>query len=160
MGKRGPQRTPVIVRALAKIKKNPDNGCWMWTGSIVDGYGVVSRGGHQGKKIYVHQLMYQHFVGPIPEGLELDHLCRNRACCNPEHVEPVTRRENLVRGVGRIAKNVAATHCPQGHPYSPENTYVWRTKTGVGRACRICRIARAYAYKLKKKAASGRAISS
>jgi hypothetical protein len=84
----------------------------------------------------VHRVAYELLVGPIPEGLELDHLCRNTRCVNPEHLEPVTGRENLMRAVSSwAAKNAAKTHCPQGHPYDEENTKV---KRDGGRACRAC----------------------
>ena len=78
----------------SKIRHEGD--CWIWTGSTNGcGYGETSEAG---KKVYTHRLMYERHVGPIPEGKDIDHLCRNRACCNPAHLEPVTRQENLLRG--------------------------------------------------------------
>ena len=85
--------------------------------------------------------------GPIPEGLDLDHLCRNRWCVNPEHVEPVTRRENLIRGQTTIAQNVSKTHCPAGHAYDETNTYYYR---GM-RQCRICRDLHRARWRMKTK---------
>jgi len=85
--------------------------------------------------------------GPIPEGLDLDHLCRNRWCVNPEHVEPVTRRENLIRGQTTIAQNVSKTHCPAGHAYDETNTYYYR---GM-RQCRICRDLHRTRWRMKTK---------
>lgn len=99
----------------------PNTGCWLWTGSLdFGGYGRL----HQSETdtdVAAHRLMYMRYVGPIPEGLELDHLCRVRICCNPAHLEPVTHSENVRRGMAPIvngARNKAKTCCPQGHPYN------------------------------------------
>lgn len=95
--------------------------CWEWTRyKARNGYGKIW---FKGKTWYVHRLFYTICRGPIADGLELDHLCRNRWCCNPDHLEAVTRRENALRGVGIPALNAAKTHCIRGHPYSSENTY-------------------------------------
>jgi hypothetical protein len=83
-----------------------------------------------------HRFAYQMLVGPIPEGLTLDHLCRNTGCCNPEHLEAVTHRDNVLRGVSFAAVNAVKTECPRGHPYDSENTYIVPS-TG-GRLCRLC----------------------
>lgn len=98
------------------------------------GYGTF----HAGKKLrtYAHRWSYQYHVGPIPDGMHLDHLCRNPKCVNPEHLEPVTCRENLLRGVGPSALHAAKTHCPAGHPYVGDNLYVHPRK-GY-RVCRAC----------------------
>lgn len=82
-----------------------------------------------------HRYAYEHFIGPIPEGLQVDHLCRVRNCVNPDHLEAVTCRENVLRGDGVAAANARATHCPQGHAYDEANTYTW---TNGGRHCRAC----------------------
>ena len=85
---------------------------------------------------FAHRVVYEILVGPIPVGLELDHLCRNRACVNPDHLEPVTTRTNLLRGYSPWACRARQTHCKRGHEFTPENTY----GTGDGRRyCRTCR---------------------
>jgi hypothetical protein len=110
-----------------------DDGCWEWHGyHDRDGYSGVS-GGH------LHRKVYEDLVGPIPEGLTIDHLCRNRGCVNPEHLEPVTHRENCRRGTqaGVAAENSAKTHCVHGHEFTPENTY-YRPPGRTARQCRQC----------------------
>lgn len=108
--------------------------CWLWTGTTNGvGYGLLSS---NNKKVYAHRFSYEWFVGPIPAGLTLDHLCRVTRCVNPDHLEPVTNRENILRGTGFAAKNSVKTHCPQGHLYDEENTY--HHPNGDGRKCRAC----------------------
>ena len=112
-----------------------DDGCWIWTGSRnALGYGRVHFGA-SGRLKFAHRLAYELLVGPIPDGLVLDHLCRQPSCINPAHLEPVTDRVNILRGEGFAARAARQTHCPSGHPYDDENTYRWR---GV-RYCRACR---------------------
>ncbi|RCG31975.1 hypothetical protein DQ384_05380 [Sphaerisporangium album] len=108
--------------------------CWLWTGLLnSDGYAVM---GMTSGTRYMARWGYQQFVGPIPEGHEPDHLCRNRACVNFErHLEPVTHHENWRRGQSPQAINARKTHCPQGHPYDETNTM---RDARRGRACRIC----------------------
>ena len=111
-------------------------GCWKWRAKIsTTGYGRFFIPRPRKHHVQAHRWSYENAKGPIPPGLDLDHVCRNRWCVNPEHVEPVTRRENLIRGQTAIARNVAKTHCPGGHPYDESNTYRYR---GM-RQCRICR---------------------
>lgn len=105
--------------------------CWEWTGSKRQlGYGQVM---YRGKAWPVHRLVWTALVGPIVDGLELDHLCRNESCCNPDHLEPVTHAENLRRGT--INQYIRATHCVNGHPFSGVNLYL---SPGGYRGCRQC----------------------
>lgn len=89
-------------------------GCWEWLGRLNLGYGKLS---YHGRSLYLHQVSYLLFVGPLIPGLTIDHLCRNRACGNPAHLEQVPRGVNVLRGEGVSAKNARKTHCPRGHPY-------------------------------------------
>lgn len=120
-------------RFWAKADRREPDECWPWTGTTAQGYGFVM---HEGLRHYVHRWSYEHHVGPIPDGLTLDHLCRNRACVNPAHLEPVTIAENVMRGESPPARNARKTHCPQGHPYDATNTSV--SKTTGWRQCRTC----------------------
>lgn len=113
------------------------NECWSWTARLdKDGYGYFNVG-HGSREQRAHRFAYTTFVGPIPDGLVLDHLCRNRRCVNPAHLEAVTVRENVIRA-GRV-RTANVTHCPHGHAYDEANTYVHPIKGG--RVCRACRTA-------------------
>lgn len=116
--------------------------CWIFFGTHSGaGYGQLSVGSlTDGTKrmAYMHRLAYEKFVGPIPEGLTLDHLCRVRNCCNPDHLEPVTSGENVRRsdpGARGRAQQLAKTHCPQGHEYAGENLYLYKGE----RHCKTCK---------------------
>lgn len=119
----------------AKVEKT--DGCWQWAGPTMrQGYGYISR---NGRIVYAHRHAYELLVGPIPDGLVIDHLCRNTSCVNPAHLEPVTQRENVLRGNAPAAKNAVKTHCPRGHEYTPENT-ITRDRDGrISRQCRECK---------------------
>jgi hypothetical protein len=121
--------------------------CWRWIGELTeDGYGrFLARGVHGA----AHRWAYEHFIEPIPDGLVIDHLCRNHGCVNPAHLEPVTQAENLRRGDTFQAANAAKTHCPQGHPYDEVNTYITRSGT---RSCRVCKRAQHRAWKERQAA--------
>lgn len=129
----------------------PNSGCFIWMGALnKDGYGVIGIGyeSEKNKKnTLAHRVAYEHFVGPIPEGLQLDHLCRVRCCVNPAHLEPVTNAENLRRGMGPALTRARPpiTHCKHGHLLSGENLNLYR---GV-RVCRACRAR--YARKCKER---------
>jgi len=109
-----PRAAPFSERLRKFIAIDPETGCHIWMGSLTAaGYGKFSvrHQTHRGAHVVAWELKY----GPVPEGLELDHLCRNRRCANPAHLEPVTHRVNCLRGLGVSAKNIRKTHCPRGH---------------------------------------------
>jgi hypothetical protein len=115
----------------AKWMPEPNSGCWLWLNALnPEGYGVV---GSEGKVWLAHRYSYVRAGKTIPEGLQLDHLCRVRSCVNPDHLEPVTNKENNER-TQRILRSKARTHCSQGHLLSEDNIY-WR---GEYRQCRRC----------------------
>ena len=141
-------------RILESIQQTAE-GCWQWTGSTAsNGYGSCW---WKGRQNHAHRLAYQAWVGEIPEGLQLDHLCRNRACCNPDHLEAVTGRENVLRGLSPVAMNAAKTQCVRGHAFTADNV---RLDSRGNRICLVCRgihLAALRAYMHRKRLA--RAVS-
>jgi HNH endonuclease len=124
-------------RFRSKVSVNEQTGCWEWTAATRHGgYGNHWGGVSTGKFLAAHRYSYETLVGPIPDGLQLDHLCRVRGCVNPEHLEPVTCRENLLRGETFTAKNAGKTHCPAGHEYESDNVNL---SAKGQRHCRACR---------------------
>jgi len=120
-----------------KWKRQP-NGCWRWTDVLSgNGYGYLGVGGRKGRDILAHRLAYRLYVGPIPAGMTVDHLCRNRWCVNPAHLEAVSLRVNLLRGDNPAARNARRTHCLRGHPFSGEGADVVIDNLGR-RVCRHC----------------------
>lgn len=114
------------------LKVDTSGDCWLWAGTLrPDGYG---RFGVDGQDYYAHRWAYQLLIGPIPEGLTLDHLCRVRHCVNPEHLEPVTNAENVRRGEGITARQSRQDRCLRGHLYAQHGAV---TKKGW-RQCRAC----------------------
>lgn len=129
---RGGQFT-LAEHLLSRVSITAAADCWLWFGRVgPDGYGTF-------RSKMAHRLVYTELVGPVPDGLQLDHRCRNRQCVNPLHLEPVSAAENHHRGINpglsRGAEMAARTHCPKGHEYTADNTYARRGK----RECRTCR---------------------
>lgn len=127
-------RGPIEDRFWARVNKT--DTCWLWTGArLPSGYGEIWDGQRMGR---AHRYAYELLVGPIPSGLQIDHLCRVRHCVNPDHLEPVTQQENIRRGEAGLTsgqQQSAKTSCPAGHPYDAENTYRYKRQ----RHCRACR---------------------
>lgn len=129
-----------------------ETGCWEYPHRNDGGYGVINYEGPSGRRPYrTHRITYERTVGPIPDGHQIDHLCRNRACCNPDHLEPVTPGENTRRGLRKTMQ----THCKQGHEYTPENTKVNGKR---GRQCRECARVATRAYSRRRDEAVRRAV--
>jgi hypothetical protein len=138
---------PIEERLFSKV--DATGICWLWTRAKArNGYGVINLGRQSGTRV-VHRVVWELLVGPIPDGTELDHVCRVRACCNPDHLEPVTRAVNVARG-SRRAGAQRQTQCRNGHRFTPENTL----PNGLrGRACRECKNDANRRYRARKKIA-------
>ena len=130
---------PAILR---KLEFEPMSGCWLWNGGSLSpsGYANERWGGGRNNRRMAHRIVYELLVGAIPPGLTLDHRCRVRTCCNPQHLRPCTIGENLL-APGSLtfqARNAAKVKCVNGHAFDTLNTYR-RTRPGAGRACRTCK---------------------
>ena len=129
-------------RFWAKVNKT--DTCWLWIGAKTEGYGLLSV---EGRNVLAYRLSYELVVGSIPAGLTLDHLCRVPACVNPAHLEPVTMRENILRGIGPAARRARQTHCIHGHPFDEANTRIRKNGT---RQCRRCNADRMVARRIAR----------
>jgi len=142
-------RASIEARFWSKVNKTGE--CWLWTAALSNtGYGVFML--HDRNLMLAHRVAYTLSKGAIPKGKVLDHLCRNPACVNPDHAEVVEQGENIRRGVmiqRALEACAAKTHCPQGHPYNEENTYLWRGR----RQCRACSAA-----KMRRRTAASREV--
>lgn len=125
-------------RFWSKVEKLSARSCWVWTFTVSNGYGAFTLRCDDGenRQLMAHRIAYTWLVGPIPDGLVIDHLCRNTLCVNPEHLEPVTPATNTLRGLSPWAQRARQTHCKRGHEYTPENTI---EKPNGTRWCRECR---------------------
>lgn len=133
-----------LERFWKKVSKDSDTGCWLWIGATNNqDYGQINLGAPVYRLILAHRASWEIHHGPILDGLTIDHRCRNRKCVNPDHLEPVTHTVNVERGECGIV-NRSKTHCPSGHIYDEENTYLYEDR----RYCRECN--RAYHRKENK----------
>lgn len=132
-------------RFWGKVNKTDD--CWLWTGCLADtGYGRLT---YNTEQWYAHRLSYVLHKGEISEGLVLDHLCRNRACVNPDHLQAVPQSINVLRGLNKAGfEQINRTHCPKGHAYDLANTYYDKRNW---RQCRACNRARSRRYAEEKR---------
>ena len=127
-------RGTIEERFREKITMDPESGCWRWRALTGNGYGLFF---FEGKYRRAHRFSYEAFYGPIPEGMDIDHVCRVRNCVNPTHLRPVTERDNVLIGETVVAKNLAKTHCVHGHPLEGPEALLLEYMRPY-RVCRIC----------------------
>lgn len=143
-------RRPLIDRMMEKIRTDAD-GCWVWVGARCGGkhsrYGMIK---NNGKPLMAHRASYEAHVGPIANGLVIDHLCRNTFCINPAHLEAVTQQENVLRGAGAMKP-----HCPHGHDMSGDNLRIQKTKSSSRRICATCHVEQNRAWRARRDHAKG-----
>lgn len=135
-------------RFWSKVSKHGHGGCWIWTASVIKGGYGQFRVNNPPRMVVAHQWAWEETNGPVPEGLELDHLCRVPRCVRPDHCEAVTHQENVRRGLGGVLK----THCAQGHPYAGDNLV---GRENAWRRCRACDAEKSRRYRARKKERSG-----
>jgi hypothetical protein len=139
--------TPSLDYIFSRATEDSSRGCWIWNLSLNrGGYATIKR---RDGTYSIHRVVYEQARGEIPDGFDIDHLCRTRNCVNPWHMEPVSRRVNVGRGNQRFngRKNAAKTHCLRGHEYTTENTFL----NGKSRSCKECRRAADLAYKERRR---------
>jgi hypothetical protein len=137
------KRPSMQERFESKVLRSRPSGCWLWAGAHFQATGyaifnVPSPSDGRWRPATAHRVAYQLYVGPIPNGLHLDHLCRNRGCVNPAHLEPVTQQTNILRGYAPCAVSVRANKCHRGHEFTAANTYVRNRNGRIKRDCRAC----------------------
>lgn len=137
-GKRAYTKRPLIERFMRRISVDKKTGCWIWTASKITTRRPYGRFHINSRPVLAHRWGYEYFKGPIPEGLEIDHLCNQASCVNPEHLKAVTGRENNRRSNSPSALNAKKTHCKYGHEFTAENTYFRNRGSYMGRECREC----------------------
>lgn len=139
--------TNTVERILHRYVDKTDS-CWLWTGCMTSGYGLVNM---NGRLQPAHRVIYEAFNGPISDGMVLDHICRRHSCVNPLHLEQVTKRENTLRGISPAAEHAKKTHCKYGHPLSGDNLREFNGRYGPCRVCKTCARERSRKFKAKAK---------
>ena len=134
------KRKSVLERFTEKWVPDPKSGCWLWIASCNNkGYGNFGRNNKTAK---AHRVAYELYRGPIPKGLTIDHLCRTRSCVNPNHMEIVSLKINILRGYAPSANHARKTHCVHGHPFDGKNLGLYKKR----RFCRTCKNERSRSY--------------